>query len=146
MFSASRGAFRSISKRQFSTSRRADMAKMSLIGRVVAPPKVKTTVNDKEFLIYTVATNDPIFGQQEEGKPLQPTSSFHNIFCYGSAVERLKNLEKGSLVHVDATFTVKNERTESGEYKSTIYAHHDRLHLIQRPKARDGEEEYHEEH
>ena len=45
--------------RAFSTSaRRADLARITLIGRLVADPEVKSTVNGKEFAAYTVATTD----------------------------------------------------------------------------------------
>jgi single-stranded DNA-binding protein len=40
---------------------------MYLIGRIVAPPKVKTNVNGKEFLTYTVATTDNVGGPREDG-------------------------------------------------------------------------------
>ena len=106
-----------------------DLAKITLIGRIAAEPKVRTTKNDREYLTYTVATGDPVRGGvsttpssgsslstpplaleqrgRADGKkkivvpePPQQTTSFHTIFAYGPAVERLKTLPKGCVVSV----------------------------------------------
>jgi len=113
------------------------MAKMTLVGRIASEPKPKKTKNDKEFLIYTVATSDPL-GPPVDGKDPEPTTSFHDVFVYGPAVERLKGLQKGSLVHVEANFTLDKTKSESGEFTTRLFAHHDRLHLLSRPKPKDA--------
>jgi len=69
---------------------------MQLIGRLIADPEQRTTKNGKDYIKYTVATNDPLGPPAEDGSRPQNTSSFHNIFAFGeSAVERLSKLSKG---------------------------------------------------
>ncbi|KAL8293652.1 hypothetical protein RQP46_000353 [Phenoliferia psychrophenolica] len=143
MLSALRPAASRVSARAFSTSRAsADYAKMSLIGRIGATPEVKTNKNGKEFLVYTVATSDPYIPAKEGAPEPEQTTSWHRVFAYGNSIERLSAIEKGTLVHVEASFKVLNEKNESGEYSTTIFASHERLHIIKRPnKAVEATEE-----
>jgi single-stranded DNA-binding protein len=71
---------------------------MQLIGRLIADPEQRTTKNGKDYVKYTVATNDPLGPLAEDGSRPNQTSSFHNIFAFGdNAVERLGKLQKGSV-------------------------------------------------
>ena len=56
------GAVRSLS----TSAPRADLARMQLIGRLVADPEVKQTVNGKEFAAYTIATNDIMLSSNKD--------------------------------------------------------------------------------
>lgn len=117
------------------------MAKILLVGRIGAEPQLKETKNGKQFLIYKVATTDPYVPPKEGEADNEQTTSWHTIFAYGQAVEKLTTLEVGSLVHVEASFTVVKSKTESGEYKDTIYNHHQRLSVLKRPAKPIGESE-----
>merc|ERR1711939_1046041 len=119
-------ASRTFGARSFSASARAnDVAKMILVGRIGATPNVGTTRNDKPYVSYKIATTDPYVPPREGEEPTQPTTSWHTIFAYGPAVERLQTLEKGTLVMV--------ERTESGEYTTAILARHEKMNVLKRP-------------
>jgi len=108
---------------------------MTLIGRIGGTPVTGETKNGNKYTQYKVATTDATPPAKEGEQPREPTTSWHTIFAYGKSAERLADLEKGSLVHVDAHFRIVNEKTESGDFTSKIYATHDRLHLIRRAKA-----------
>ncbi|GAA5891657.1 hypothetical protein JCM6882_006158 [Rhodosporidiobolus microsporus] len=134
MFSATRSAARS-GVRAFSTSRPAarDLAKMTLIGRV-GGVETRQTKSGKDFLIYKIATTDKGKPTAEGEEYQKPPTSWHTIFAHGQAVERLQFLENGTLVYVEANFTVKNEKDEaSGAYSSNIIATHERLTVLKKP-------------
>ncbi|WFD36309.1 lipoyl synthase [Malassezia cuniculi] len=83
-------------KRAFSTSSAAQLARMQLIGRLVASPETRLSRTGKEYLRYTVATSDPLGPPNEDGSPAEPTSSFHSVFAFGEErVNRLRDLPKG---------------------------------------------------
>ncbi|GAA5971050.1 hypothetical protein JCM11641_004125 [Rhodosporidiobolus odoratus] len=134
MFAAARSSARS-SVRAFSTTRPAarDMAKMTLIGRIGAI-EVKQTKAGKDFLLYKIATTDRA-KPPAEGEPyVEPPTSWHTIFAHGNAIERLKDIPKGSQVYVEAQFSVKNEKDEaSGVYSQNIVAVHDRINVLKKP-------------
>jgi single-stranded DNA-binding protein len=53
----------------FSTSSpKADVAKMTLVGRLVSDGLVRTNKNGKEFLVYKVVTTDPYVPPKEGGE------------------------------------------------------------------------------
>ncbi|KAK4057155.1 ssDNA-binding protein, mitochondrial [Microbotryomycetes sp. JL221] len=124
--------------RSLSTSARVqrDMARMTLIGRLGGQPERRKTKNGKDFLIYKVATNDPMLPPKEGEQPPEPTTSWHTVFAHGTVIDKLETLEKGSLVHVEANFTLQNVQSESGEYKTIVLAKHDRLFVISRPRPK----------
>lgn len=52
----------------FSTSASArDVARIQLVGRLVADPEVKATRSGKDYVSYTVATTDPVGPPAEDG-------------------------------------------------------------------------------
>ncbi|KAK4051440.1 ssDNA-binding protein, mitochondrial [Microbotryomycetes sp. JL201] len=131
--------------RSLSTSARLerDMARMTLIGRLGAQPERRQTKNGKDFLIYKVATSDPLLPAKEGEKAPEPTTSWHTIFAHGSVIDKLETLEKGQvivLVHrtlvAMLTRDVPNVQSDSGEYKTIVLAKHDRLFVISKPKAK----------
>ncbi|GAA6002987.1 hypothetical protein JCM10207_001931 [Rhodosporidiobolus poonsookiae] len=142
MFAATRSAARS-GVRAFSTTRPAarDLAKMTLIGRI-AGIEPKTSKNGKDFLVYKVATQDRGRPAAEGEEYQKPPTSWHTVFAHGGAIERLQNVETGSLVYVEANFTVKNEKDEaSGVYSQNIVAVHERLSVLKKPYRPATEEQ-----
>ncbi|UZJ51302.1 hypothetical protein CBS101457_000622 [Exobasidium rhododendri] len=130
--------------RSFScSSNRLDISRMQLIGRLVADPEQRTTKNGKDYVKYTVATNDPPGPPAEDGTRPNQTSSFHNIFAFGeNAVERLSRLQKGTQVFVEADFKVQYNPSESGEPGRADYLiQHRSLNVLLKPKSASAEEE-----
>ncbi|GAA5866931.1 hypothetical protein JCM1840_005909 [Sporobolomyces johnsonii] len=140
MFAALRPATR-VGARAFSTSRPAarDLAKMTLIGRVGAV-QTGESKSGKPYLMYKVATTDRAFPPKEGEEPQRPSTSWHTIFAHGQQVERLSFLEKGTLVYVEASFTVRNEKDEAGNYQTEISATHERLTVLKRPAQEEPQE------
>ncbi|GAA5959838.1 hypothetical protein JCM21900_005248 [Sporobolomyces salmonicolor] len=164
MFAALRPATR-IGARAFSTTRPAarDLAKMTLIGRI-GSIDVREDKTGKPYLMYKVATTDRGSPPKEGGESCllliagwkrareglrseatteeyqRPPTSWHTIFARGNAVERLSFLEKGTFVYVEASFTVRNEKDEAGNYKTEIFAEHERMTVLQRPKREEEQQ------
>ncbi|GAA5935085.1 Rim1p [Sporobolomyces koalae] len=122
--------------RAFSTSRVAqrDVAKMTLIGRLGVIEERENPKTGKPYLMYKIATTDKGKPPAEGEEYKQPPTSWHTIFAYGAAIERLQMIEKGSLVFAEASFQVKNEKDEqTGAYTTIINAQHERLTVLKRP-------------
>jgi single-stranded DNA-binding protein len=69
---------------------------MQLLGRLIADPETRATRSGKDYVRYTLATNDPVGPPGEDGERPPETTSFHNIFAFGdAAVQRLQKLQKG---------------------------------------------------
>ena len=69
---------------------------MQLLGRLTADPEVRTTRAGKEYVRYTLATNDPAGPPGEDGERGPETTSFHNVFAFGdNVVQRLQGIPKG---------------------------------------------------
>lgn len=135
--SALRTALPQSTTRSFSTSAvQNDIARMQLLGRLVADPEQRTTRTGKDYVKYTVATTDPLGPPNESGERSEPTSSFHSIFAFGEGpVSRLTKLTKGTQVLVDADFKVQYEPSESGGQGQTNYlVQHRSLTVVSRPK------------
>ncbi|GAA6004215.1 Rim1p [Rhodotorula paludigena] len=125
--------------RAFSTSRVAarDLAKMTLVGRI-GGVDIREGKNGQQYLTYKVATTDKGRPPKEGEEYVRPPTSWHTIFAHGGAVERLQFLEKGSLVYVEAEFSVRNVKDETtGAYSTQILATHDRLTVLKKPTARE---------
>ncbi|PWO00271.1 hypothetical protein FA09DRAFT_314866 [Tilletiopsis washingtonensis] len=141
MFSALRSAVpaRRAAVRALSTSApRADVARMQLLGRLVADPETRQTRAGKDYVRYVVATTDPLGPPGEEGgeRP-EPTTSYHNIFAFGeSAVQRLSTIGKGTQVLVDADFRLARQPSEDGAApaQTNILVQHRSIAVISRPK------------
>lgn len=115
---------------------------MQLLGRLVADPELRTTRSGKEYIRYTLATNDPAGPPGEDGERAPDTASFHNIFAFGeAAVQRLQAIPKGSLMQVEADFRVqRNPAGEDGSPASSSYlVQHRSCHVVLKPKGERGE-------
>lgn len=90
MFSSTfRAAPRIASTRAFSTTPRASLARMSIVGRLGLAPEEVTTTNDKTLVRYVIASS---FGKGDEKK----TSWFRVAsFVQGAQKDFLMNVPKG---------------------------------------------------
>ncbi|OCH95956.1 nucleic acid-binding protein [Obba rivulosa] len=128
-----------VASRAFSTSStRADVAKLTLVGRLVRQPEVRRTRNDKEFVSYSVATTDY---DNRASTPEEPKyrSTFHNVFSFNpSSYTYLRSVPKGSLVYVEAGFELRepdpNAEPSSPQGQRQIFLRHESLRLLSKPK------------
>ncbi|KAK0544727.1 ssDNA-binding protein, mitochondrial [Tilletia horrida] len=123
----------------FSTSTAArDVARIQLVGRLVADPEVKATRSGKDYVSYTVATTDPVGPPAEDGSRPEPTTSYHRIFAFGeNSVQRLTKITKGTQVLVDADFRIsRTPATEEGQLpRDQLLVQHRSISVLSRPKT-----------
>ncbi|KAI0751445.1 nucleic acid-binding protein [Daedaleopsis nitida] len=143
MLSLSARAARRVPLRAFSTSasRSADMAKLSLIGRLGRDPEVRLTKSNKEYISYTIATENSSLGLPEGA---QPTTTWHYIFSFSpSSNNYLRTLRKGSLVYAEANFELRqpdpSADPDSPEGQKQIFLRHETLRLLRAPKREDND-------
>lgn len=85
-----------LSSRAFSTTSRASLAKINLIGRLGAAPEVTATSTGHEITKYAVAVSS--------GTKDAPKTSWFNVVSFledGPQRAYITGLEKGTLVYVD---------------------------------------------
>ncbi|CAD6902453.1 unnamed protein product [Tilletia caries] len=124
------------------TASAADVARIQLIGRLVADPEVKATRSGKDYVSYTIATSDPIGPPGEDGNRPEPTTSYHRIFAFGdNSVQRLIKITKGTQVLVDADFRIqKTPAQEEGQLpREQLLVQHRSISVISRPKTQTAE-------
>ncbi|KAF2087604.1 putative ssDNA binding protein [Saccharata proteae CBS 121410] len=105
--------------RSFSSTPRAALAKMQVIGRLAAEPEVVQTTTGRELVKYALGTSS---GPRDNRK-----TSWFNVACFdeGPRKDFLLRLPKGTLLHVDADASMSQFETEDGKRTS-------RLNLVQR--------------
>ncbi|KAJ9664979.1 ssDNA-binding protein, mitochondrial [Coniosporium apollinis] len=112
-------AFAPLTSRSFSTTPRASLARMSIIGRLAAEPELTNTSTGREIVRYALGTS---YGPKEDRK-----TSWFSVTCFdeGPRRDHLLSQPKGTLVYVDAEAQMRTFEDESGRKQS-------RLNLIQR--------------
>ncbi|KAF7776290.1 hypothetical protein Agabi119p4_4683 [Agaricus bisporus var. burnettii] len=130
--------------RAFSTSRprAADLAKLTLIGRIAKEPESRLTKNEKRFIAYTIVTSSGSTTVQGERQWI-PT--YHRVLCFdNSQLDYLGRLKKGSRVYVQADYNIKEP--EQGADPTTpqgqrhIFLTHDTLKVLTAPRPTDAEQ------
>ncbi|EIN10319.1 hypothetical protein PUNSTDRAFT_119334 [Punctularia strigosozonata HHB-11173 SS5] len=139
MFSALRSASARAPTRAFSTTatRRADLSKLSLIGRLGKDPELRTTKTGKEYVSYTVATtNYPPPPPNPDGTRAESTTTWHHVLCFNpSSIAYLRRLEKGARVYVEANFELRepdpsaDPATPQGQRQ--IFLRHELIRVLQ---------------
>ncbi|PVI03465.1 hypothetical protein DM02DRAFT_612229 [Periconia macrospinosa] len=112
------------SARAFSTTPRAEVARMTIIGRLAAAPEEVQAGPERTLVRYSLATN--------HGKAENQKTSWFRIasFATGPQKEFLLNVPKGSLLHVDADARMDSFTDAEGNKKSNLsliaskFSHH----------------------
>ncbi|KAI0080675.1 nucleic acid-binding protein [Panus rudis PR-1116 ss-1] len=139
------------SLRAFSTTRarNADLAKLILIGRLGKDPEVRTTRSDKEYVSYTVGTNNyPPPPPNADGSWPKTKTTWHTVLSFNpSANNYLRNLQKGSHVYVEANFEIREPEPDadpdSTRGQRQILLRHEHIRVLKTAK-RDSEEGHEE--
>ncbi|KDQ14774.1 hypothetical protein BOTBODRAFT_187771 [Botryobasidium botryosum FD-172 SS1] len=136
------------SARAFSTTpaRAYDVARVTLVGTLVRDPEIKSSKNGKDYLAYTVATQQfppPPVG--EDGTRPQGRTNWHRVLCFVPSMhERLLNLTKGTRVFVEASLDVREPvaDAEPGSFDAQrhVMLRHDFLRVIGLPRQNKGED------
>ncbi|CAI6333352.1 unnamed protein product [Periconia digitata] len=103
-----------LSTRAFSTTPRADVARMTIIGRLAAAPEEVQAGPDRTLVRYALGTN---YGKGEA----QKTSWFRVAsFATGPQKDFLLNVPKGALLHVDADARMDSYTDGEGNKRSNL--------------------------
>ncbi|KAG6831883.1 hypothetical protein H0H92_007000 [Tricholoma furcatifolium] len=153
MFGAIRAAASRSSIRAFSTttSRAADLAKLTLIGTLTRDPESRMTKNDREYVVYTVATtNYPPPPPDANGERKPSASTFHRILSFNESPNKyLQTLKKGSRVYVEAGFELREPEPQADsstpQGQRQIFLRHESIRVINRPRVSENEAAEHEE-
>ncbi|KAJ3790713.1 single-strand binding protein family-domain-containing protein [Lentinula aff. detonsa] len=148
MFATIRSAaFTRSAARTFSTSAsRADVAKLTLVGRLGRDPEVKQTKNDNEYVTYVVATSTFNPGPADaNGERPPPRTSWHRVLSFQESSNRyLQTLKKGTLVYVEAGYELREPEpdadptTPAGQRQ--IFLRHETIRVLSHPKSTEQEE------
>ncbi|KDN46645.1 hypothetical protein K437DRAFT_246438 [Tilletiaria anomala UBC 951] len=120
------------------TASRSNLARMQIMGRLVADPEIKTSVNGKEFTSYVVATTDYL-GSREDRASSAQTSTYHRIYAFGDKTDKVKTLTKGTRVFVEADFRIERQPGEDGQPpRDRLLVSQRSVNVISRPKPVDA--------
>jgi len=136
--------------RAFSTTpaRQSDVAKLMLIGRLGKDPELRTTRNDKEYVQYTVATNN--YPPPPENAPAQARTTWHTVLSFNPAANNyLRMLKKGAQVFVEANFELRepdpNADPDTPQGQRQIFLRHESIRVLRPARPREESESDSEE-
>ncbi|KAJ7688426.1 hypothetical protein B0H17DRAFT_1068663 [Mycena rosella] len=151
MFSAIRTASASrATARAFSTStRRQNLAKLTLIGNLGRDPELKTTKNEKEYVSYSVATTN-FLPPTAEGERVTSTT-WHRVLSFLPGSNKyLQTLKAGTKVYVEAAYEIREPEADADpstpQGQRQIFLRHESIKVISAPRTREGQGEAEEEH
>ncbi|KAG6833839.1 hypothetical protein H0H87_011773 [Tephrocybe sp. NHM501043] len=147
MFGAIRAAASRSSVRAFSTtsSRASDLAKLTLVGNLIKDPETRQTKNDREYVVYTVATtNYPPPPPDANGERRPAASTFHRILSFSEHSNKyLQTLKKGSKVYVEAGFELRepepNADPSTPQGQRQIFLRHESIRVLTWPRNTERE-------
>ncbi|KAF5322321.1 hypothetical protein D9619_001042 [Psilocybe cf. subviscida] len=90
-----------------------DMARLTLIGHLARDPELRKTKTDKDYVIYTIATQNYL-PPNEDGERPASTATFHRVLSFRpSSYEYLTSLKKGTQVYAETAFEVREADPEA---------------------------------
>ncbi|KAF1957483.1 nucleic acid-binding protein [Byssothecium circinans] len=131
MFAPTFRAAPRISTRAFSSSARANLARMSIVGRLGAAPEEVSIANDRTLVRYSLGSS---FGKGDDRK----TSWFRVAsFASGPQKDYLLSLPKGSLLYVDADARMDVFQDQEGNKRSNLSLIAKNFDVISKPRVED---------
>ncbi|OCL10946.1 nucleic acid-binding protein [Glonium stellatum] len=125
----------SLSVRAFSSTARASVARMSIVGRLAATPEEATIANGRSLVRYALGTS--------YGKPENRKTSWFKIaaFSEGSQKDFLLSLPKGTLLYVDADARMESFTDKEGNQRTSLNLIQSKLDVLSRPRSIVEDEE-----
>ncbi|RYP73159.1 hypothetical protein DL771_003795 [Monosporascus sp. 5C6A] len=114
--------------RAFSASAPRDIAKIILVGNLAATPEVKPTSTGREYVEYSVASN--------EGYGEKRSTSWFKVASFVEAGPRrdfLTSLAKGSTVYVEGDAVLNSYTDTEGKTRSRLRIYQKSLQVLRRP-------------
>ncbi|KAK7728063.1 ssDNA-binding protein, mitochondrial [Botryosphaeria dothidea] len=121
-------------RRAFSTTPRAQLAKMTIIGRLGAEPELYSSNGGREIVRYVLATNT---GRRENNE-----TSWFQVACFdeGPRKDFLLNLPKGTLMHLEADAKMNVYETPEGTKASRLSLVQRNIEVLSRPNRQEPSE------
>ncbi|KAF2205851.1 hypothetical protein GQ43DRAFT_452893 [Delitschia confertaspora ATCC 74209] len=121
----------SLATRAFSTTPRASLARMSIVGRLGAVPEEVQTSTDKNLVRFVVGS--------KSGKGENQKTSWFRIasFVEGGQKEFLMGLPKGTLLYVDADARLQSYQDKEGQQRSSLSLVARNFDVISRPREQE---------
>ncbi|KAI9748082.1 MAG: ssDNA-binding protein, mitochondrial [Lichina confinis] len=119
--------------RCFSATRRAEIARASLVGTLVAAPEERTTDNGLESIRLKLAS--------DWGPSTQRRTDWWTVHSYRKdplAKQRMMSLKIGSLLYVDGTVRMVSGKDEAGRARSHAYLIESKYQVLRNPPGREG--------
>ncbi|KAI9784955.1 MAG: hypothetical protein M1839_001151 [Geoglossum umbratile] len=119
-------------RRAFSTTPRANLARMTVVGRLAADPEPTVTSAGHELVKYAVGTSD---GTGEN----QKTSWYRfGAFVEGPRKDYLLGLKKGTLVYVEGDAKLDNYQGDDGKTHQALRLTQRSISVLSRPQHAQG--------
>jgi single-strand DNA-binding protein len=83
--------------------------KIILIGRLGQNAEVKATLNNREFVVLNLATQDSWKNDKDE---YETRTEWHRIFAWSNLSKFAKTLQKGQLITLDGTLRYREYEEE----------------------------------
>ncbi|EOD48880.1 Inorganic polyphosphate/ATP-NAD kinase predicted [Neofusicoccum parvum] len=123
-----------VARRAFSSTPRAQLAKMTIIGRLGAEPEPVTTNSGREMVRYVLGTNT---GRRENNE----TSWFQVAsFDEGPRRDFLLGLPKGTLMHLEADAKMNVYENSEGQKVSRLNLTQRNIEILSRPRTQESSE------
>ncbi|KAF2654752.1 nucleic acid-binding protein [Lophiostoma macrostomum CBS 122681] len=120
--------------RAFSSTPRASLARMTIVGRLGVSPEEVTIANDRTLVRYVIGTSS---GKGDDKK----TSWFRVAsFVTGAQKDFLLTVQKGSLLHVDADARMDTYTDNEGNKRSNLSLVARNFDVISRPRLEEPAE------
>ncbi|KAF1964440.1 ssDNA binding protein-like protein [Bimuria novae-zelandiae CBS 107.79] len=118
-----------IATRAFSTTPRAAIARMSIVGRLGVAPEEVTISNDRTLVRYVIGTS--------HGKGEAEKTSWFRVANFPTSEKQrdfLMSLPKGSLLYVDADARMETYTDAEGNKKSNLSLIATKTDVLSRPR------------
>ncbi|KAF2143009.1 uncharacterized protein K452DRAFT_225799 [Aplosporella prunicola CBS 121167] len=124
------------SRRAFSTTPRASLARMSIIGRLAAEPEAVQASTGREMVRYALGTS--------YGRGDNKSVSWFSITSFDEGPRRdyLLGLPKGTLMHVDAEARMSTYENAEGIKQSRLNLTQRNIEVLSRPYRPENQEGY----
>ncbi|KAF2446582.1 hypothetical protein P171DRAFT_430708 [Karstenula rhodostoma CBS 690.94] len=112
--------------RAFSTTPRASLARMSIVGRLGVAPEEVTVSGDRTLVRYVIGTS---YGKDQKTSWFRVAS-----FVEGKQKDYLMSVPKGSLLYVDADARMESYTDNEGNKRSNLSLIARNFDVISKPK------------